>query len=83
MCGLHLARIMIALNLTHDEAVFLVEQLRRHLQNVENELVHTDVHRMQHELAMELERLRALEARLEASISVERERLRASVPFAP
>jgi len=62
---------MIALQVTHDEAAFLAEQLRRHAQTVENELVHTDKHSMQHELARDLERLRLVSDRLDVLISQE------------
>jgi hypothetical protein len=65
---------MIALQLSRDDALFLSEQLRRHLQTVDNELVHTDSHRMQHELAADLERLRAIEDRLREALSEEGER---------
>ena len=62
---------MIVLQLSHDEAVFIAHQLRHHLQTVESELVHTDARRMQHELAEDLERLRALETRLERAIETD------------
>ena len=66
-----------------DEAVFVLEQLQRHLQIVENELVHTDSHRMQHDLASDLERLRRMASRLERVIAEEREGARVSAPLAP
>ena len=43
-----------------DEIQFLRAQLARHLEIVENELVHTDAIRMQRELADDAKRLRQL-----------------------
>lgn len=55
---------MISLRLSREEVVFLAEQLERQLTTVENELVHTDARGMQRDLAADLERLRALAARI-------------------
>ena len=60
---------MINLQLSIDDATFLSAQLRRQLQTVENELIHTDVHKMQHELSLDLNRLRELDARLARAIA--------------
>jgi hypothetical protein len=70
---------MIALQLSRDEALFLTQQLRRHEQTVENELVHTDAHRMQHELARDLDDLRSLEERLLRAVADEDDRDRDAV----
>jgi hypothetical protein len=59
---------MISLQLNYDEAMFLSSQLERHLSKVESELVHTDSHAMQHDLARDLDRLRVLHARLSQAI---------------
>lgn len=51
---------MVTLNLRTEDAAFLHDQLAKQLTHVEHELVHTDARDMQHELAHDLERLRAL-----------------------
>jgi hypothetical protein len=60
---------MINLQLSVDEATFLSAQLRRQLQTVENELIHTDVHKMQHELSLDLSRLREIDESLAHAIA--------------
>lgn len=55
---------MISLQLAPDEAAFLEAQLQRHVEHVENELVHTDHRRMQRELASDLAKVRELLERL-------------------
>ena len=57
--------LMLSLQLTHDEAKFLSNQLARGLRALEDELVHTEAIPMQHELAVDLDRLRALYDRLQ------------------
>ncbi len=57
------------LEISLEEARFLKQQLRRHLSEMENELVHTDKHELQHALAQDLERMRKLELRLEVLIA--------------
>lgn len=52
------------LELTVEEAMFLKAQLTRHLGELDDELIHTDAHALQHELARDGRRLRALEERL-------------------
>lgn len=52
------------LELSAEEACFLREQLARHIVNLDNELVRTDQHALQHALARDVERLRHLERRL-------------------
>ena len=57
------------LEISPQEAQLLRTHLARHVQHVENELVHTDKHELQHSLASELEKLRALLQRLDAQTS--------------
>ncbi len=54
------------LELSPQEAKLLRTHLARHLEVVENELVRTDKRELQHALAAELERLRALLQRIDA-----------------
>jgi polyhydroxyalkanoate synthesis regulator phasin len=55
--------------MTKEEARFLDAHLVRHIKSVEDELVHTDRHEMQHELAREVSALRALHERLENELT--------------
>jgi tRNA isopentenyl-2-thiomethyl-A-37 hydroxylase MiaE len=71
---------MITLQLSREDAGFLRGQLEQQLGHVENELVHTDQHQMQHELARDLERLRAMVARLKSATDEERVRAPVVVP---
>jgi hypothetical protein len=48
------------LDLSPGEATFLVTHLRRHLEDVEDELAHTEKHELQHELARDVELLTQL-----------------------
>lgn len=59
---------MLSLQLTQDEARFLSNQLARGLRVLEDELVHTEAVAMQHELAVDLDRLRALYDRLQTML---------------
>ena len=52
------------LTLTPEETQLLVDQLARRLQHIDDELVHTDKHELQHELAREVDAVRALLARI-------------------
>jgi maltooligosyltrehalose synthase len=54
------------LEISTQDAQLLRNHLARHVQDVENELVRTDKHELQHALAGELERLRALLQRIDA-----------------
>jgi hypothetical protein len=54
------------LELTTDEARFLRSQLTKHANELDDELIHTDKYELQHELHGEVEKLRAIEHRLEA-----------------
>jgi hypothetical protein len=54
------------LDLSPDDARFLHQVLERHLQEMENELVHTDKRDMQREIAADTRRLRALLDRIPA-----------------
>jgi hypothetical protein len=64
---------VITVSLTREDATFLAQQLRRQLQTVENELIHTDVRRMQRELAADLARLEQIHDRLEKALASEDE----------
>jgi hypothetical protein len=57
------------LELSTEEAHFLKAQLARHLTEVEDELVHTDVRALQADLNRDLERLRVIQARLERTLA--------------
>jgi len=50
--------------MTNDEAKFLDAHLVRHIESVEDELVHTDKREMQSALAREVNALRAIHERL-------------------
>lgn len=52
------------LELSAEEACFLREQLARHIVSLDNELIRTDQHALQHALAQDIERLRQIERRL-------------------
>jgi hypothetical protein len=54
------------IELSPEEARFLDRQLVRHLEHMENELVHTDKQQMQHDLARDVERMRAIRNRVAA-----------------
>ena len=51
---------MISVELQHDDAAFLREQLGIRLREVENELIHTEKRSMQADIARDLERLQRL-----------------------
>jgi hypothetical protein len=55
-------------DLSTEEARLLERHLRRHLEEVEDELVHTDLRQMQAELAREIGALRGIEERLARAI---------------
>jgi hypothetical protein len=52
------------IDLSLDDARFLHQVLSRHLQEMENELVHTDNREMQREIAADTRRLRELLGRI-------------------
>lgn len=52
------------IDLSPDDARFLHQVLARHLQEMENELVHTDKREMQREIAADTRRLRELLGRI-------------------
>lgn len=52
------------LELSLEEARFLRKHLIRHIQEVDNELVHTDSRRLQHELAEDEAHLKNIERQL-------------------
>lgn len=60
------------LELSPQDAKLLRTHLARHLEECEKELVRTDKHELQHALAMELERLRAVLDRLDAQAQLAR-----------
>lgn len=57
------------LDLTMEEAQFLRDHLARHIAAVDDELVHTDKFEMQRALAADIDRLKLLQARLEALLA--------------
>jgi hypothetical protein len=57
--------------MTQEEARFLDAHLVRHIESVEDELVHTDKREMQSALATEVRALRALHERLAQSLRAE------------
>lgn len=59
---------MVTLQLSEEDARFLCGQLDQQLAHVESELVHTDKHEMQHELARDLERLHHVLAKLRRAV---------------
>jgi hypothetical protein len=59
------------LTLTHEEGRLLLRHLTRHLESLDAELVRTDKHELQHALALEIDRLRSLAARLAATLEQE------------
>lgn len=63
---------MISLELTEEDGAFLLEQLAIHRARVENELVHTDKHNLQHELARDLNRLDNMRDALSQRLSTPR-----------
>lgn len=54
-----------ALPLSHEEVALLTTHLRRHLIDIDHELVRTENPRLQHAIAHELKVLEAVMARLE------------------
>jgi hypothetical protein len=52
------------LDLSPDEAVFLTQQLNRHIEAMDAELIHTDKRQLQRELATEVAKLKAIHERL-------------------
>ncbi len=54
------------IDLSIEDVRFLHQQLARHLEEVELELVHTDKREMQREIAEDARRLRAILARIPA-----------------
>lgn len=54
------------LALSADEVELLAAHLRRHLDQVDKELIRTERHQLQHAIALELKALEAVLSRLEA-----------------
>jgi hypothetical protein len=52
------------LELSPDEAKLLKAQLTRRITDLDTDLIHTDKHQLQHALALDIEVLRTVEARL-------------------
>lgn len=48
------------IDLSLDDARFLHAQMSRHLEEIENELIHTDKHELQREIAADARRLRSI-----------------------
>jgi len=59
------------LELSNEDARFLKDQLTRHAARVEDELVHTDKHELQHALARDAQRLRQILGRLEGALEAQ------------
>jgi hypothetical protein len=57
----------MTLDLTTDEARLLAVHLERHVRHLDTELVRTDKHELQHEIAQEQRALEAILARLQAA----------------
>ena len=60
---------MVSLELTVEDAKLLHEQLAYRIAELDRDLVRTDQHRLQHELAQEVKRLGAILERLGTSMS--------------
>jgi hypothetical protein len=58
---------VMTINLSAVEHSFLLHQLRRRMESVEWELVHTDRRALQHALALDLDALQSLVLRVESS----------------
>lgn len=57
--------MMYRLELSDQEIRFLRSQLVRHLSELEDELIHTDKHDLQHALMQDADKLRAIERKVE------------------
>jgi len=57
----------VQLTLTTDEVNFLAAHLARHIASMETELAHTDKRELQHALAEDVRKLRAIAAHFPAS----------------
>jgi hypothetical protein len=55
------------IELSPDDVQFLRQHLTRHLEEVENELVHTDARKMQRDIAADARRLRSILDKIPAS----------------
>jgi hypothetical protein len=62
---------MIDLQLTTQEATFLLDELNKQREHIENELVHTDARAMQADLARDLDRLDRLRQRLSTAVNLD------------
>ena len=58
---------MVTMTLSDDDASFLLAEITRRAQDIETELVHTDARAMQHDLAMELERIETIKRDLSSA----------------
>ena len=58
----------ITLALSPEDARFLHEQLQRHIDEVDDELIHTDERTMRHALAEDVDRLRRIERQLASEL---------------
>jgi hypothetical protein len=58
------------LDLSPTEVTFLIAQLRRHIQGVEDELAHTEKHELQHALARDVDLLNKLVERFDRAAHV-------------
>jgi hypothetical protein len=59
------------LTLTREEGRLLLRHLTQHLEHLDADLAHTDRRELQHALALELDQLRSLAARLRSTLEEE------------
>ena len=57
----------MTVDLSAEDLAFLIEHLGRYVRSLDDELVHSDSHQLQHELARELDRLRRIQGQLAAA----------------
>jgi hypothetical protein len=68
----------VNLELSIQDARFLLEELQRHIGARDNELVHTDAHGLQHAIAADVARLGTIHQRLARALEAQ-----ATVPTRP
>ncbi len=57
----------ITLDLSSEDLAFLTEHLGRYVRALDDELVHSDSHQIQHDLARDVDRLRRIHGQLAAA----------------
>jgi hypothetical protein len=63
---------MVTLTLTPEDARFLHDHLRKHIAEMDLEVVHTDKRELQRALSEDVDRLRAIESRVRAALAAPR-----------